>query len=268
MQAITPYPRLASVFTLCWIVGGAALTLGGCVSQQTYDSARHEVKERAGELAQTQADIHSLEQERDAAHLANQRDERALATLKSELKQIQGSYDQLHKANQAKLALLEHNIAALRARHQAMMKEISETKRIEKRLETLTTLRERTMATQQSGPEAQIRPVDTIPQESLTIAVITPQPSQAKTPSALPTPAAAPSPTTPAPSATVVPAPSTPPSAPAVAAPAASNAPANVSQAAAAPPAPRPVPTATPQDESWFSSVTGWFSSLIDWLWA
>ncbi|MCE7978254.1 MAG: hypothetical protein DYH03_14185 [Nitrospira sp. NTP1] len=244
MQAITPYPRLASVFTLCWMVGGAALMLGGCVSQQTYDSARHEVKERAGELAQTQADIHSLEQERDAAHLANQRDERALATLKSELKQIQGSYDQLHKANQAKLALLEHNIAALRARHQAMMKEISETKRIEKRLETLTTLRERTMAT------------------------ITPQPSQAKTPSALPTPAAAPSPTTPAPSATVVPAPSTPPSAPAVAAPAASNAPANVSQAAAAPPAPRPVPTATPQDESWFSSVTGWFSSLIDWLWA
>lgn len=260
MQAITPYPRLASVFTFCWMVGGAALTLGGCVSQQTYDSARHEVKERAGELAQTQTDIHSLEQERDAAHLANQRDERALATLKSELKQIQGSYDQLHKANQAKLALLEHNIAALRARHQAMMKEISETKRIEKRLETLTTLRERTMATQQSGPEAQVRPVDTIPQESHTIAVITPQPSQAETPSAPPTPAAAPSPTTPAPS--------TPPSAPAVAAPAPSNAPANVSQAAAAPPAARPVPTAAPQDESWFSSVTGWFSSLIDWLWA
>ncbi len=259
MQAITPYPRLASVLTLCWMVGGAALTLGGCVSQQTYDTARHEVKERAGELAQTQADIHSLELERDAAHLANQRDERALATLKSELKQIQGSYDQLHKANQAKLALLEHNIAALRARHQAMMKEIGETKRIEKRLETLTGLRERTMAMQQSGPETQVRPVDTIPQESHTIAVITPQPSQAETPSALPAPAAAPA---------AAPTPSTPPSATAAAAPAASNAPATVSQAAATPPAARPAPTAAPQDESWFASVTGWFSSLIDWLWA
>jgi hypothetical protein len=51
----------------------------------------------------------------EEAHLANQRDERALAALKSELRQIQASYDQIHKANQAKLALLEHNIAALRA---------------------------------------------------------------------------------------------------------------------------------------------------------
>ncbi|ULA60349.1 MAG: hypothetical protein LZF60_230085 [Nitrospira sp.] len=268
MQSITPYPRLAFVFTLCWMVGGAALTLGGCVSQQTYDTARHEIKTRAGELAQTQADIHNLEQERDAAHLANQRDERALANLKHELKTIQASYDQLHKANQAKLALLEHNIAALRAKHQAMLKEISETKRIEKRLEALTTLRERTMATQQPGPEAYVTPVDTVQQEPHMVAVITPQPSQAETPSTAPTPAAAPSSTIPAPSVTVAPAPSTASPATAVAAPAAPNAPAKVSQAAATPPAPRPVPAPAPQDESWFSSVTGWFSSLIDWLWA
>ena len=262
MQSLTPYPRLASVFTLCWVVAGAALTLGGCVSQQTYDTARHEQKTRAGELAQTQADIHSLEQERDAAHLANQRDERALASLKNELKHIQASYDHLHKANQAKLALLEHNIAALRAQHQAMMKEISETKRIEKRLEALTTLRERTLATQQPRPEAQATPVDTVPQESRMLAVITPQPSETETSSALPGPGPAPSQTTPAASTTLSPASATP------SAPAAPNVPAKMSQASAAPPTARPVPAAVPQDESWFSSVTGWFSSLINWLWA
>ena len=268
MQSIIPCPRLASAFTLCWMVGGAALTLGGCVSQQTYDTARHEVKTRAGELAQAQADIHSLEQERDAAHLANQRDERALASLKDELKNIRASYDQLHKANQAKLALLEHNIATLRAKHQAMMKEISETKQIEKRLETLTTLRERTMATQQSESEAQVTPVDTIQQEPHMVAVITPQPSQAETSSPPSIPATAPAHM---PSATAAPAPTTPASAPAVATPATPEPPTKVSQAPAAsvaPPAPRPVPAAAPQEESWFSSVTGWFSSLIDWLWA
>lgn len=271
MQSITPHPRLRSVFTLCWMVGGAALTLGGCVSQQTYDTARHEVKTRTGELAQTQADIHSLEQEREAAHLANQRDERTLANLKSELKTIQASYDQLHKANQAKLALLEHNIAALRAKHQAMLKEIGDTKRIEKRLEALTTLRDRTMGTQQSGPEAQATPVDISSPEQHMVAVITPQPSQADASSLPPIPATVPAQLPPAPPTAAAPAPATSSAAPAAVAPATPNAPAKVSQApaaAAAPPAPRPVPAAPPAEESWFSSVTGWFSSLIDWLWA
>ena len=130
------------------------MMLGGCVSQQTYETARHEVKTRATELAQTQADIQSLEQQREETHLANQREERSLATLKGELKKIQLAYEQLHKSNQAKLAALEYSIVALRARHQAMLKEISETKRIEKRLEALTAQHEHTMATTPSGPEA------------------------------------------------------------------------------------------------------------------
>lgn len=275
MQSITPCPRPAAAsmlsiraITVCWMVGSAALTLGGCVSQQTYDTVRHEVKTRSGELAQTQADIQNLEQERDAAHLANQREERALANLKGELKKIQASYDQLHKDNQAKLALLEHNIAALRARHQAMLKEISETKRIEKRLEALTAQREQTIAPQQPGPEAHVTTVDNIPQEPHMVAVITPQPSQAETLSTPPVPAATPSQSLPAPATSVAPTPATPQSTPAVAAPTTPSTPAKASQTAPASASPRPATAAAPQEESWYSSVTGWFSSLIDWLWA
>ena len=139
MQSITPRRTLVTVFprnirriALCWMVGSAALTLGGCVSQQTYESARHEAKTRANELAQTQAEIQSLEQQRDATHAANQRDERTLGNLKSELKKIQTSFDQIRKTNQTKLTALQHNIAALRARHQAMLKEITETKRYQR----------------------------------------------------------------------------------------------------------------------------------------
>lgn len=206
MQPTTPSSRAANAsalttraMTLCWIVGSAALMLGGCVSQRTYDAAKQEVKTRANELAQTQSDIKGLEQQREEAHLANQRDERALAALKSELRQIQASYDQIHKANQAKLALLEHNIAALRARHQAMAKEISETKRLEKRLEALTAEREQTMAPTDAATDAHATMIDHVQPAPPMVAVLTPQLNTGESPAASPAPAATPAPAQPTP---------------------------------------------------------------------
>jgi outer membrane murein-binding lipoprotein Lpp len=267
MQVITPRPILATAsprnirpIALFWMLGVGTLMLGGCVSQQTYETARHEVKTRATELAQTQADIQSLEQQREETHLANQREERSLATLKGELKKIQLAYEQLHKSNQAKLAALEYSIVALRARHQAMWKEISETKRIEKRLEALTAQHEHTMATTPSGPEARVTTVDGSPQEPHLVAVITPQTPQIdSTPTASQAPPAATSADT---------TPAVPQPAPVVATPPSPSTPAKAAQAPAAPQAPRPATAAAPQDESWFSGVTGWFTSLFDWIWA
>ncbi len=277
MQAITPRPILATAsprnirpLARCWMLGFAALMLGGCVSQHTYETAKHEVKTRAAELAQTQADIQSLEQQREETHLANQREERSLAALKGELKKIQLAYEQLHKSNQAKLAALEYNIAALRARHQAMLKEISETKRIEKRLEALTAQHERTMATSHSGPEARVTTVDGSPQEPHMIAVITPQTPQVGSTSTPPPAAPAPTasqPSTP-PAASAATTPAAPQPAPVVAAPASPSTPAKAAQAPATPPISRPATAAAPQDDSWFASVTGWFTSLFDWIWA
>lgn len=275
MQAITPGPILTTAsprnirpIARCWMLGVAVLMLGGCVSQHTYETARHEVKTRAAELAQTQADIQSLEQQRDEMHLANQREERSLAALKGELKKIQLAYEQLHKSNQAKLAALEYNIAALRARHQAMLKEISETKRIEKRLEALTAQHEHTMTTTPSGPEARVTTVDGNPQEPHLVAVITPQTPQVDStpPPVAPAPSASQASAPPA--ASTVTTPAVPQPAPVAAAPASPSTPAKVAQAPATPPAPRPATAAAPQDDSWFSSVTGWFTSLFDWIWA
>lgn len=277
MQPTTPSSRAANVsalapraITLCWIVASAALMLGGCVSQRTYDTAKQEVNTRANELAQTQSDIKGLEQQREEAHLANQRDERALAALKSELKQIQASYDQIHKANQAKLALLEHNIAALRARHQAMVKEIGETKRLEKRLEALTAEREQTMAPVEAPTDAHATMIDHVQPAPPIVAVLTPQPSPVESSTALPAPAATPAPTqTSTPTATnLAPATTVPHPAPTVAPFAPSPAPTKVAQAPVTPAAPRPATATAPHEESWFSSVTGWFSSLLNWIWA
>ena len=277
MQPMTQTSRAANVsaltpraITLCWIAGSAALMLGGCVSQRTYDTAKQEIKTSATELAQTQSDIKGLAQQREEAHLANQRDERALASLKSELKQIQASYDQVHKANQAKLALLEQNIAALRARHQAMVKEIGETKRLEKRLEALTAEREQTMAPVDGPTDGHATMIDHVQPAPPMVAVLTPQPNAGESPTASPTPAATPAPTqATAPTATnLAPATTVPQSAPTVAPSTPSPTPVKVAPAPATPPAPRPATAAAPQEESWFSSVTGWFSSLLNWIWA
>ena len=272
MPSMTQSSRTANVsaltaraITLCWIVGSAALILGGCVSQRTYDTAKHEAKTRATELAQAQSELRGLEQQREEAHLANQRDERALTALKSELRKIQASYDQIHKANQAKLALLEQNITTLRARHQAMLKEIGETKRLEKRLEALTAQREQTMAPVDAATDAQATMIDHVQPAPAMVAVITPQPAPEET-SAFPATAPAPAPATPAVSPT--PTAAAPQPTPSVAPSTPSPVPAKVAQAPAAQPAPRPATAAAPQEDSWFSSVTGWFSSLLNWIWA
>ena len=266
---LTASPTIIQQIALGCLVGAAALTLGACVSPQTYESAQQEGKARAYELAQVQADIQGLEQQRDAAHAANQHDERALGVLKNELRTIQTSFDQIKKDNQARLAELQHRIAVLRARHQLMIKEISETKRHDKQLEALTAKREQAMAPSQSGSDAHVTTVDGHPSEPRMVAVITPRPPQsdalssssispAPSPSPQDVPAAAimnPPPATLHATSTVsaVPVPAGTPAKPALVTPA--NA-----ASASVPPA--------PQHDSWFSTMTEWLATMFDWLWS
>jgi hypothetical protein len=251
---------------LSWMVGSVALTLG-CVSHQTYNSVRQEVKEQSTALAQTQAEIQVLEQQRDDAHAANKRDEQTLADLRSEIAKIQASYDQIQTANQAKLAALRHNITALRARHQAMLKEISETKRYEKKLQAITEQQAREIKRQPAGPDAHVIPADNVSPEQHLVAVITPQSSGTDNHATLlgTTPPQAADKQT----ANVIPPIVAPQATPAIVATSAvPGTPAKITPAASvATPSRTPAAPSTPQDDSWFSSLTGWLTSLFDWLW-
>lgn len=252
---------------LCWMVGSAALTLG-CVSQQTYNSARQEVKEQSTALAQTQAEIQALEQQRDDAHTANKRDEQALDDLRNEIAKIQASYDLIQKANQVKLAALRHNIAALRARHQAMLKEISETKRYEQRLQAITEQQAQQAEQQAAGPDAHVIQTESAPQEQRLVAVITPQSNRADNQATIlgTTPPQAADKQT----AGVIPPAAAPQATPAIVATSATpGTPAKIAPAApVALPSQTPAAPSAPQDDSWFSSLTGWLTSLFDWLWS
>ncbi|MBA3754355.1 MAG: hypothetical protein H0X01_09520 [Nitrospira sp.] len=275
MQSITPYRTFATAplrniqrVALGWMLGCAVLTLAGCVSQQTYESARHEANARSNELAQARAEIQSLEQQRDTSHAANQRDERMLGNLKSELSKIHTSFDQIRKTNQSKLAVLQHNIAALRARHQAMLKETTETKRYEKRLEALTAQHKHEMAATPAGPEAHVTTVEGSLQGQHMVAVITPQSPPMDHSSMSTSASPAPSHSDASPAAVL------PPIAPIPAATAAvvtaSEAPSDPPKTVQASVTSRSSHTSAPsasQDDSWFSSMTAWLTSLFDWLW-
>ena len=252
----------------CWLVGAAGLTLGGCVSSQTYESARQEATARAHELAQAQADIQDLEQQRDAAHAANQHDERALGNLKSELHTIQASLDQIRKDNRTRLADLQHRIAVLRARHQLMLKEISETKRHEKQLENLTAQREQTRAPVSTESTAHVTPVNGHESEPRVLAVITPQSSQSEATYSPISPASVPSAQDVSPAVTMKPSPATlQPTSTVSAAPVPANIPSKPSPVTPAPAASTSLPSAS-QPDSWFSTMTEWLASMFDWLWS
>ncbi len=266
-----PFPNVPQV-AFCWMLGSAILTLGGCVSQQTYEGARQEAETRAKELDQFRAEVQGLEGQRDVAQVANQRAEQTLSALKSELQKIKASYEEIKKTNQAKLATLQHNIAVLRARHQVMLKEISETKRYEKKLEALTTQYERELASMPTSFEAHAATVDRIQQEPHMVAVITPQPSQTDgfVPFS-PTAAAPPQPESPSLS-DMGPSTSAPrASGPSVAAPVplkTSSQVASIPVTGASPTTGTPsVPQTIPQDESWYSSMTEWLTSWFGWIW-
>ena len=272
MQLITPRrrftiasPQTIRWISLCWMVGSTILTMEGCVSQETYDTARHEAQAQANELAQAQAELQTLEEQRNATHAANQRDERTLSDLKGELQKIKISFDQIRKANQAKLTALEHTIAALRGRHQAMLKEIAETKQYEKKLEALTARHERELATMPGG---HVTNVDGHTQEPHMVAVITPQSPQ---------PGGAPSVLFPAPAPSPLDAPSTidtgsaapaPLTTAAVTAPSPSNTLAKTGPVSATAASPTTGQPPAPQNESWFSNMTGWLASMFDWIWS
>ena len=273
MQLITPRrrftiasPQTIRWISLCWMVGSTILTMGGCVSQETYDTARHEAQAQANELAQAQAELQTLEEQRNATQEANERDERTLSDLKGELQKIKSSFDQIRKTNQAKLTALEHTIAALRARHHAMLKEIAETKQYEKKLEALTARHERELATMPGG---HVTNVDGLTQEPHMVAVITPQsPQPGGAPSVLfpaPAPSQLDAPSTIDASSAAAPAPLT---TAAVTAPSPSNILAKTGPVTATAASPTTGKPPAPQNESWFSNMTGWLASMFDWIWS
>ena len=247
---------------LAWAHGIVCLSLVGCVASSTYEEARLQTKQQYGELSRVQVEIQGLEHERDSLHTTNRQDEQSLANLRAELKKIQASYEQIQKTNRDKLAALQQSIAGLRARHQAMIREIRETKHQEDRLKSVTSTYEKVMGKISERPQ----PTWTEGQaEQKLVAVVTPQTAPVDAAARLSNPPA-PAQTAELPSPPVA-AVNAPPVA-SVAAPPASQSSSTSEPAKASSPATHAIPQAPPQEQSWLASLTSWFSSLLDWIWA
>jgi hypothetical protein len=211
------------------------------------------------------ADIQALEVERDTLHTANKRDEQSLGNLRAELKKIQATYDEIQKANRDKLAALQHSVAALRARHQSMLKEIRESKYQEERLKSITSTYEKIIGQRPDSPQAQATSMDGLMPEQKLVASVTPQVGAADASPAAPT---SPAPgqssdlMSPSPSAAAVKAVSPTPATSA-------SIPSPSSEPVKAAPSPaRSAQQAPSQEQSWLSNLTAWLTSWFDWIWA
>ncbi|MEP7152822.1 MAG: hypothetical protein ABI856_14020, partial [Nitrospira sp.] len=128
---------------------------------------------------------------------------------------------------------------------------------------------ERELATTSAGPEAHVTPVEGFPQKPHMVAVITPESPQVGDASSFSSPAPAPAPLD-APSAAGAnpAAPALLTTAAAVAAPAPSNLPAKAGPVSVITASPTTSTPPAPQNESWFSNMTGWLTSMFDWIWS
>ena len=248
-----------------------AVSLVGCVSKSRYESVATEMDGLRAELARGQAEVQSLEQQRDALQKLNRDGERLLAAIRTELQRARAGYEE-YKAEQSRLESLKAKAKALQSEQQKHMQGMKAAKREELKMQAVIDRYEKDM---QQVPD--IGDVLRISQSTESkddsaklVATVTPLASDRPSPMS-----ASPSKTQPA--STPVPAPHVTASAVSPD-PAAANTPAAVNAPAQAPAAPAqteaakpPVAPASnrhqaPAEESWIGSVTGWLSSLWGWF--
>jgi hypothetical protein len=243
-----------------------AVSLVGCVSKSRYESVATEMDGLRTDLAQGQAEVKALEQQRDTLQKLNLDGERLLAAIRTELQRARAGYEE-YKAEQGRLEVLKAKAKALQTEQQKHLQGMKAAKREEVKMQAVIDRYEKEMqqvpdigdvlrVSQSSEPKedgsrlvATVTPLASDPLSSMNAAPSKAQPASSPAPEPH---LAATGAVAPAPAATAV-------SAPAPAAPA--------QTATAKPPAvPASNPHQAPVDESWMGSFTGWLSSLWGWL--
>lgn len=210
-------------------------TVVGCVSQQTYDTARGEVEQLRRTLEKERVDVQDLEQEIASLHSTSQQSETELATIRTAIQRALDLATLTRQRADEKLAALQTQVAYLVNQSRSLSRELSDARQESASLQASVSRYKSELDELRPFP----RPVSTMPMQPT---APTPVPLTASTPVPTLPPAA------------------TPAAAPAQ--PAQDNA-----GAATRPPVIRPTKTApTEVDDSWTGMVKGWVSSLWDWI--
>ena len=261
-----PLPPASTSRPVSWrICTGTAvlLSLVGCVSQSTYDTATSEADDIRTELNRTRMEIQTLEEQKEGLHKLALKGETVLAGIRTELQRARESYAQ-HKAKLNKLSALQDKARTLSQQRTTYTQDIKTAKKNAVKLQADINRYEKEVGLIPGGVESlKVSQTSEVSSDtSKIVATVSPLSSiPSPTP---PNPNLPQSDSTPSPILPVVTSQVSPQSPDVSAFPTQSQPSKPVSAiTASTTPAPRPQ---QPVDESWIASLSGWFSSVWDWL--
>ncbi len=264
-NSLSPTAAKRSVILRFCAGTGFLLSLAGCVSAGTYETARLQADNIKTELNAARTEIQTLEQQKEALHKLTLEGETVLAGIRTELQKARESYAQ-HKAKLSRLSALQDKARTLDQQHHTYTQDIKTAKKNAVKMQTVINRYEREIGLVPGRVESLkvSQPFETSSDTSKLVATVSPL-------------SATPPPTSLAPASSLPQSDPTPSAVPPVGTIAVSSRSSNVSALPAPSQPSKPVsantasttPAALPQqptEDSWIGSLRGWFSSLWDWF--
>jgi|GEM_PF-1202362 len=263
-----PLPPASTSRPLIWrICTGTAvlLSLVGCVSQSTYDTATSEADDIRTELNRTRMEIQTLEEQKEGLHKLALKGETVLAGIRTELQRARESYAQ-HKAKLNRLSALQDKARTLSQQRTTYTQDIKTAKKNAVKLQADINRYEKEVGLIPGGVESlKVSQTSEVSSDtSKIVATVSPLSSTTSPTPLNPAPSLSQSDSTPSPILPVGTNQVSPqsPDLSAFPTPSQPSKPVSGTTASTAP-APRPQ---QPVDESWIASLSGWFSSVWDWF--
>lgn len=241
------------------------LSLVGCVSQSTYETATSDADNIRTELNRARMEIQTLEEQKEGLHKLALKGETVLAGIRTELQRARESYAQ-HKAKVNKLSALQDKARTLNQQRNTYTQDIKTAKKNAVKMQAVINRYEREIGLVPDGVESLKVPqtFEVSSDTSKIVATVSPLSSIPSPASIDPAPSLPQSDSTPSAIPPVGTSKVSPQSSDIAAFPTPSQ-PSNPVSATIASTAPASRPH-QPTDESWIGSLSGWFSSIWDWF--
>lgn len=218
-----------------WLVWAALLAVTGCVEESRYQAVTAEVEQLKADVERMQAEVKVLDRQMTSLRALNHEEEATLAELQNQLRKEQDADTHTSQEYEERLATLQAKADTLLSQNRTLLREMREAKKQEASLQALVTRYEKELNSPESGLENVTIPL--VPQPDLSTGPGTATQSSPAMPPPAETLASAPAPQPPPP-------PQTQTSAPAQTAP----------------------PPTGESNESWWSTIKDWLSTIWSWF--
>lgn len=226
-----------------WLVWTALLAVTGCVEESRYQAVTAEVEQLKTDVERMEAEVKVLDRQMTSLRALNHEEEATLADVQNRLRKEQDTDTRTSQEYEERLATLQTRADTLLNQNRTLQREMRQAKKQEASLQALVTKYEKELNSPEPGFENATSSL--VPQPDLSTGPGTATQSSRTTPPPPDTLASAPAPQPQPPPQTQTPAPA---------------------QTAPPAPVPQPQPPTGESNESWWSTIKDWLSTVWNWL--